>query len=77
VLALTIGFSQPANAQTGDCGWIDAKTGQPYPSGSLVPLGIKEINFQADPNHLNIALKPKPLPGRRYRTRFFSYAHAS
>jgi opacity protein-like surface antigen len=52
MLAVTVGtFSHPANAQTGNCGWIDAKTGEPYPSGSLVPLGMKEINFQADPNH--------------------------
>jgi outer membrane immunogenic protein len=44
-------FIHTANAQTAYCGWIDAKTGQPYPAGSLVPLGMKPINFEADPNH--------------------------
>lgn len=36
------------------CCWINAKTGEPYPSSRLVPLGMKPIDFEADPNHFRV-----------------------
>jgi hypothetical protein len=33
------------------CCWINAKTGKPYPSSRLVPVGMRGTDFEADPNH--------------------------
>lgn len=32
-------------------GWVDARTGQPYPTDKLVPLGMKWSDYLRDPDH--------------------------
>jgi hypothetical protein len=59
LLAITLGvvlafaFSQTAFAED-NYYWINAKTGKPYPSSHLVPLGMKPSDVEADPNHFTI-----------------------
>jgi hypothetical protein len=66
VLALTIGFGEPANAQTAYC-WINSATGAPYPTGNLVPVGMEPVDWQADPNHFHIPSSASgPLAGSNW-----------